>query len=93
MGSEVVQNITLTNTSTVPIVGPIALLFENLTPGVFLDNGNLMSICQSPGTQLISVDFKNLPPGKQVTATAHFVVGTTTPIEYQPVVLAGQQIR
>jgi hypothetical protein len=47
-----------------------------------------MSISSDP---YVIVNF-NLPPGKQITTTVRFVVGTANPISYGLVVLAGGQL-
>jgi len=90
---EVVQNVTLTNTTEEPIAGPLRLLFENLAPGVFMDNGNLASICTQPGAPYVLINLVNLPPGHSTTSTVHFVNGSGgSTISYNPVLLAGDQV-
>jgi hypothetical protein len=89
---EFTQEITVTNTSTRAIFGPILILLEDLPFGVIVDNGNLMSVCAAPGTPYVNANLpanQTLQPGKQATTAVNFANFSAGHISHKTSVLAG----
>jgi uncharacterized protein len=93
---EYTQQISLTNMSGQNLQGPFRIVFENLPPGVVLDNGNVNSVCAAPGAPYLTVDVPHpgevLPPWEPVTVTANFANFSFDKISYTTAVLAAGQI-
>jgi hypothetical protein len=100
---EYVQTVKLKNTGTSPITGPLYLLFNTLTQGVFLaDKGSGISSCIAPQTPFLRVNLSarpsppappaNLRPGASVSVKVFYANILGGPISYSPIVRAGAQL-
>jgi hypothetical protein len=88
---ELVQQITVTNTSGQTISGPILLLIRNLPTGVILDDGNQLSVCAAPGAPYLTVNPAGgaLAPGQNAHVTANFANYSSGGVTYTISVLQG----
>jgi len=83
------QTVTLTNNSAGTLSGPIALVLDNLSPGVSLYNGLGLTYCSEPvGSPFITAN-GYLGSGKSVSLTLQFTDPAKAAISYVPRVLAG----
>lgn len=89
------QTVTLTNTGTSAVPGPISLVLDSLSASARLVNRTGVTAATSPvGSSFINVVASGgtLLPGKQVSTTLQFSSSSTT-ISYTPRVLAGEGSR
>lgn len=85
-----VQTLTLKNTSSSPINGPVSLVLDSLTNGVSLLNPTGTTSATPPtGSPYLNVTTGNLSVGASVTVTLEFVNPANAVIAYSPRVLAG----
>jgi hypothetical protein len=90
--NQFVQDVDLTNRSTVPIAGPIAVMVSGLSPNATLATPHAQSVCNEPGAPV--VDAGICPTGvlavnQTVRVTLRFNNPSRTAIRYTPTMLAG----
>jgi hypothetical protein len=83
------EMVTLTNTSAAPVTGPIALVLDNLTSGVSLENAAGATNCTEPVGSPYASAAGGLAPGQSVTLNLQFTDPAMSAISYTPRVLAG----
>lgn len=88
------QTVTITNNSSLPIVGPISLVLDNLSANATLFNatGTTDSLEQPAGSPYLNAN-GNLAPGQSVSFALQFTDPTNTAISYTTRVLAGPGAR
>jgi probable HAF family extracellular repeat protein len=95
--NQYVQTVTITNTSTAIIPGPLSLALDTLSANATLVNINGITSCTVfAGSPFINVSLSAtgiLAPGQSVTATLQFSNPTNQGITYIPRVLAGSGTR
>jgi hypothetical protein len=92
--NQYVQTVTIMNTSTGTIPGPITLALDALSSNATLVNGNGNTSCTVPaGSMFINAQQAALVPGHSVTVTLQFNNPTNQGITYTPRVLAGAGTR
>lgn len=91
------QTISLTNTSTAAVSGPLSIALDSLSSNATLANANGKTSCSQPvGSPYINIDLGSsgqLSPGQTVSGTLQFINPTNGGIVYVPRVLAGLQGR
>ena len=91
-----VQRVTIKNTSTTPITGPISLVLDNLSSNasVAADSGitTIVAPLGSPYLNFV-LSGTSLAPGATATVGINFVDPTNTLITYTPRILAGAGTR
>jgi hypothetical protein len=90
--NQFIQDIDITNRTTVAIPGPVSVMVAGLSSNASLATPYAISTCNSPGTPV--VDAGNCPngvlaPNQTVRVTLRFNNPTRTPISYTPQTLAG----
>jgi hypothetical protein len=90
--NQFVQDVDLTNRSTVPIAGPIAVMVSGLSANATLATPHAQSTCNEPGAPV--VDAGICPTGvlavnQTVRVTLRFNNPSRTAIRYTPTMLAG----
>jgi hypothetical protein len=92
-----VQTVTLRNTSSSPITGPVSLVLDNLSSNATLFNTSGVTACAAPtGSSYvnISVGADNiLSAGERARVTLEFVNSSNQGITYTTRVLAGSETR
>lgn len=89
-----VQAVTLTNTGTNAIAGPVSLVLDNLGAGVTLANGTGTTATVVPtGSPYINVGTGGLGAGKTATVRLEFASLVNTGVGYNTRVLAGPGTR
>jgi glucuronoarabinoxylan endo-1,4-beta-xylanase len=87
--NQVVQTVTLTNTSSAAVSGPIRLVLDNLSSNTSLANANGVSTYTPAGSPYITVSTGSLAAGASVSTALDFSF-TTSGISYTPRVVLGQ---
>lgn len=88
-----VQTVTLMNTSTGAITGPLSLALDNLSSNATLFNSSGATACAAPaGSPFIDLA-GNLNPGASASVSLQFTDPTRTGITYATRVLAGSAAR
>ena len=80
---KLTQQITVTNTGTVPLQGPIDVALDYLSTNTTLSNASGTTATSSPaGSPFITVSSGNLAPGASVTVVLQFTKPTSGGISY-----------
>jgi glucuronoarabinoxylan endo-1,4-beta-xylanase len=87
--NQIVQQVTLTNTSSTNVSGPVRLVLDGLSSNTALANANGVSVYTPSGSSYVTVTTSGLAAGASVTAALDFIY-TTSGISYSPRVAAGQ---
>lgn len=88
--NSIAQQITISNTGTVPVVGPIHLVVDNLSSNTTLLNPTGQTANNAPaGSPYITVVTGTLAPGATVTTTLQFTVPTSGSVSYATRVVTG----
>jgi selenium-binding protein 1 len=89
-----VQSVTLTNTGQTPILGPITLVLDSLSPNAALYNRTGLTRAVIPaGRSYLDVQSAGLAAGASASALLEFTDPTLAAITYTPSVLAGPGTR
>jgi selenium-binding protein 1 len=89
-----VQSVTLTNTGKSPIMGPISLVLDPLSPDAMLYNQTGLTSATIPaGRSYLVVQSGDLAAGASASTLLEFTDPTLTAITYAPRVLAGPGTR
>lgn len=87
------QEVTLTNTGTSPLEGPLALVVSGISPTVALGNASAETACAAPlGRGVVGVDLggtQTLAPGASATVVLEFANPNALSIAYEARVLSG----
>ncbi len=87
--NQIVQTVTLTNTSSSAIAGPVRLVLDNLSSNAVLANASGVSHYSPSGSPYITVSSGSLAAGASATASLDFA-NTSSGITYSPRVVEGQ---
>jgi hypothetical protein len=86
-----VQTVTITNTGSSSISGPISLALDNLPASASLYGISGATLCDQPqGSPYVNITTGSLNPGGSVRTTLEFIDAAKTGISYSARVLAGQ---
>jgi len=88
-----VQLITLKNTGSAPIGGPISLALDNLTNATLFNRTGVTSATIPVGSSYANLSVSSLAPGQSATVVLMFDDPTRASISYTPRVLAGPSSR
>jgi hypothetical protein len=87
---QVFQTVTITNTSSATIIGPISLVLDSLSANASLSNATgSLNVLGPPDSPYINVAGGNLAPGQNTSITLQFADPTRAAISYATRVLAG----
>ncbi len=82
------QTVRLTNTSTTPITGPLALVLDNLSANATVFNASGKTSCTTPaGLPFVDVTVASLAPGATISVVLQFTNPAKTTISYNTRVL------
>jgi hypothetical protein len=81
---QYVEQITLTNTGSSPIKGPISMALDGLASNVFLANASGLNTSNLPGSPLITVYGTSLGSNISANATLSFTNASQQAISYSP---------
>lgn len=90
--NQFVQDVDLTNRSTAPIAGPIAVMVSGLSANATLATPHAQSTCNEPGAPVVDAGICPtgvLAAGQTVRVTLRFNNPSRTAIRYTPQMLAG----
>ena len=87
--NQIVQQVTLTNTSSATVAGPIRVVLDGLSSNTSLANANGVSVYTPSGNAYVTVSSTGLAAGASATASLNFNY-TTSGISYTPRVVVGQ---
>ena len=84
------QQVIVTNTGAVPVIGPIRVALDSLSANTALVNGTGTTANNAPvGSQYVDVTSSNLAPGASAAVTLQFNKPVTGNVNYSPRVLTG----
>jgi hypothetical protein len=92
--SQYVQTVTVQNTSSSLLQGPVSLVLDALSSNAALVNGNNYTSCTMPsGSSVVNLQSSPLSPGQSAVVTLQFSNPTNQGIIYTPRVLGGPGAR
>jgi hypothetical protein len=84
------QTVTITNTSSATLIGPISLVLDSLSSNASLSNETgLLNVLGPPDSPYINAGGGNLAPGQNTSVTLQFTNPSRAAISYATRVLAG----
>ncbi len=83
------QTVTITNNGTLPLVGPIQLVVQNLSSNTALSNKTGTTVTNYAGSSYITVSSAGLAAGASASVQLLFNVPTTGTVTYTPQVVTG----
>jgi len=88
--NKMVQQVTISNPSTVPLVGPVYVVVSSLSGNTSLSNGNGTTANNAPvGNSYVLVSSGDIAPGSAVSVGLQFAKPVSGNITYSATVLSG----
>jgi phospholipase C/phosphodiesterase/alkaline phosphatase D-like protein len=86
----VTQAVTITNNGSVPIIGPVQLVLDNLTSGISLQNATGTTTTNAPaGSPYITATTGTIAPGASVTVSLRFNLPVSGGVNYTARTVSG----